>query len=108
MATPLGIPAKLNMQDLGTVPGSGNCTSGASAINDLGQVIGSPAFVWTKASGMQDLNRLISPNSGWVLQIATSINLWGQITGVGTINGKSHAFLLTPRNSFEGSGEAER
>jgi hypothetical protein len=45
---------------------------------------------------MRDLNSLIPSNSGWSLTIATSINVRGQITGQGTINGEQHGFLLTP------------
>ena len=46
---------------------------------------------------LQDLNTLISSTSGWVLNSATGINIWGQIVGSGTLNGQSHGFLLTPR-----------
>ncbi len=45
---------------------------------------------------MTDLNTLIPPNSGWILTEARGINDAGQITGTGTINGETHAFLLTP------------
>jgi probable HAF family extracellular repeat protein len=94
--------SKTGMQDLGTLGGS---CSYAEGINDLGQIVGASnttdhggntAFIWTKDRGMQDLNTLIPANSGWVLFTATSINLRGQITGVGTIDNESHAFLLTP------------
>jgi hypothetical protein len=60
------------------------------------EVTGRP-FVWSERSGMQDLNTLISPSSGWVLNSATGINIWGQIVGSGTLNGQSHGFLLTPK-----------
>jgi probable HAF family extracellular repeat protein len=102
------------IQDLGTL--SGDTSSMAYAVNLFGQVIGSSGdtlnwdseahmctlagrpFVWTQLSGMQDLNRLIRGNSGWVLNSATAINILGQIVGSGTRNGKTHGFLLTPRN----------
>jgi hypothetical protein len=49
---------------------------------------------------MQDLNLLISKNSGWILTQANALNVVGQITGSGPvlINGNytNHAFLLTP------------
>lgn len=45
---------------------------------------------------MQNLNNLIPKDSGWQLVLPTAINNRGQITGQGTINGQSHAFLLTP------------
>jgi probable HAF family extracellular repeat protein len=73
--------------------------SSAFAINDGGQVVGwsgGAAFLWTQAQGIQDLNTLISSGSGWDLQMATAINVKGQITGVGFLNGQQHAFVLTP------------
>jgi hypothetical protein len=106
--------------DLGTLPG--DTLSSASNINLVGQVIGSSGntlvfqwafgepgrgespiaivgrpFIWFKSSGMRDLNTLISPMSGWVLNSATGINIWGQIVGSGTLDGEPHGFLLTPR-----------
>jgi probable HAF family extracellular repeat protein len=46
---------------------------------------------------MTDLNALISPSSGWTLQIATAINDSGQIVGHGLNSaGQQDAFLLTP------------
>jgi probable HAF family extracellular repeat protein len=115
------------MTDLGTLPG--DSVSMALKINLFGQVIGSsgntivsvqpegnPAiefvgplqvtghpFIWTESSGMQDLNTLIRANSGWVLNSVADINVWGQIVGSGTLNGKQHGFLLTPRDPFSRS-----
>lgn len=43
---------------------------------------------------MVDLNSLIDPNSGWILQDATAINDNGQIAGFGLFNGQTRAFLL--------------
>ena len=101
------------IRDLGTLPG--DTLSAASNINFFGQVIGSSGntascdfgvspyqvfgrpFIWTRRRGMQDLNTLISANSGWVLNSATGINIWGQIVGSGTLNGQVHGFLLTPK-----------
>ena len=102
------------IRDLGTLPG--DSFSAALKINLFGVVIGasgntivqeglSPSFpevigrpfIWSKGSGMLDLNTLISASSGWVLNSATGINIWGQIVGTGTLNGESHGFLLTPR-----------
>jgi probable HAF family extracellular repeat protein len=105
------------ISDLGTLPGDTSST--AWKINFFGLVIGSSGdtpyvdngffgpgtpfevigrpFIWSQRSGMQDLNTLISANSGWVLQSATGINIWGQIVGSGTLNGQSHGFLLTPK-----------
>jgi probable HAF family extracellular repeat protein len=42
------------------------------------------------------LNDEIAAGSGWVLNSAEDINNNGQITGTGMINGRQHAFLLTP------------
>lgn len=76
--------------------------SSASAINEQGWVVGSSltmndgnhAFLYTDGS-MLDLNSLLLPNSGWVLTDAQDINESGQIVGTGTINGQTHAYLLT-------------
>jgi probable HAF family extracellular repeat protein len=107
------------MRDLGTLPGG--IWSTAYAVNDRGYVVGSAdsatsrnhgfvlrknggassnsshAFIWTERRGMRDLNDLIvRRHSGWVLQSAQGINLFGQIVGWGTYKGNTHAFLLTP------------
>jgi probable HAF family extracellular repeat protein len=106
------------IRDLGTLPGDTN--SLAAKINFFGQVIGSSGnafdsfgyeppslvvtghpFIWTKFSGMQDLNRLIPAKSGWILNTATDINVWGQIVGHGTRNGQTRGYLLTPTNPFQ-------
>jgi probable HAF family extracellular repeat protein len=72
------------------------------SVNGQGVVVGltsspvdSRAFRWSSA-GMYDLNDLIDPNSGWTLAEAHGINDQGQIVGTGTVNGSTHAFLLTP------------
>jgi probable HAF family extracellular repeat protein len=83
---------------LGTL---GGATSVADGINNNGQVVGGAdtpngpsAFVWDSINGMQDLNTLLPSGSGWRLTAARAINDNGQIAGVGTINGATHAFLL--------------
>jgi probable HAF family extracellular repeat protein len=86
-------------EDLGVLPGE--TTSTANKINWFGQVIGlsgSRPFLWTKDKGMKDLNDLIARHSGWTLNTATGINVWGQIVGQGTLKGQPHGFLLTPRD----------
>jgi len=83
-------------QNLGVLSGG---WSTAFAINDNTQVVGwsgGAAFIWTQAQGMQDLNKLIPSGSGWSLNMATAINVRGEITGEGSFNGNQHAFLLTP------------
>jgi probable HAF family extracellular repeat protein len=109
-----------SIRDLGTLPGDAD--SVATKINVFGQVIGSSGntvvvnseglpwdsdpplyqvsgrpFIWSQRSGMRDLNSLIASNSGWVLNSASDINIWGQIVGSGTHNGRPRGFLLTPR-----------
>lgn len=111
------------VNDLGTL--AGDTDSAASKINLFGLAIGSSGntvvvstigdgnprdegplevigrpFIWSAKSGMQDLNTLIRPNSRWVLNTATDINVWGQIVGSGTLNGQPHGFLLTPQLFF--------
>jgi probable HAF family extracellular repeat protein len=88
---------------------SGGQNTDATDINNVGTVVGfrtisypptqGEAFVYTKATGMQNLIDLIPPNSGWTsLSYATSINDRGQILGVGTQGGSFPltVFLLTP------------
>jgi hypothetical protein len=56
------------------------------------------AFLWN-GSQMLDLNNLIDPNSGWVLEEAYGINNMGQIAGIGTHNGLQRSFILTPNST---------
>lgn len=49
---------------------------------------------------MTDLNTLLDGSgAGWTLNWANDINDLGQIVGIGTIGGQTHAFLLTPEPS---------
>jgi probable HAF family extracellular repeat protein len=98
--------------DVGTLPGYQN--SIASAINNLGQVVGYAwlpvdwlpkdetnqfrrAYVYDHRTGvMTNLNDLIPPESEWYLVDAFAINDVGQIVGRGMIGGEMHAFVLTP------------
>lgn len=81
----------------------------ALGINAAGDVVGwgrptltstafPSAFLFTDGGGMVDLNTLIDPNSGWVLQGAGGINDTGQISAWGSnnITGARHALRLTP------------
>jgi probable HAF family extracellular repeat protein len=76
-----------------------------SDINDAGQIVGNfyadasntmrRALLY-QDGGMTDLNELIEPGAGWVLEDAIAINEHGQIAGTGMIDGDRRAFLLTP------------
>jgi uncharacterized membrane protein len=84
----------------GHQPGDGR------AINNADEVVGAfgpyfdadHAFRWSEKDGFQDLNELISANSGWTLQVATGINDLGEIVGFGSHRGENAAgFLLIPQ-----------
>jgi probable HAF family extracellular repeat protein len=84
------------LRDLGTLGGS----SYAYGLNANGDVVGysqtsngAHAFAFENGA-MFDLNALIDPRSGWVLEQAYGINGSGQITGAGLLNGVEHAFRL--------------
>jgi probable HAF family extracellular repeat protein len=89
------------MTNIGTLGGD----SIARAINNNGDVVGQSyttmnntnvhAFIYSNGV-IQDLNTLLPVGSGWTLLFATDINDYGQIVGVGTINGESHGFLMSP------------
>ena len=85
------------MTSLGTLPGSRD--SEAYGIDDSGTIVGrsdGKAVAWQEGK-IRDLNAFIPAGSGWVLQEARAINRKGQIVGIGTLAGKPHSFLLTPR-----------
>jgi probable HAF family extracellular repeat protein len=85
--------------NLGTL---GGARSEARGVNNLGVVVGwsdtasgEHAFIYDTATGMRDLNSMISPTSGWTLEAGTAINDAGQIAGTGRLNGLKQVFLLT-------------
>lgn len=106
------------MQSLGSLGGA--AYTEALGINNSGQVVGTSetslgarAFLWTKASGMQDLNSLIPVTQDVLLAQAVHINNRGQILALGSIHhdltrdreadledemhaGPVHVFLITP------------
>jgi probable HAF family extracellular repeat protein len=85
--------------DLGTLGGT---DSRGLDINTEGWVVGMAhiagdekhAFLYDGVK-VHDLNDLIAPGSGWVLNEARGINDTRQITGTGIFEGNSRAFLLT-------------
>jgi probable HAF family extracellular repeat protein len=78
----------------------------AMGINTSGDVVGTRgqsqkrAVRYTDAAGLQDLNTLIDPSSGWVLLGANDINDAGQIVGYGfnNLTGQTHGVRLWPRS----------
>ncbi|MGI8924074.1 MAG: hypothetical protein ACR2HJ_08575 [Fimbriimonadales bacterium] len=85
------------------LPGIGGEGSGASAIDERGQIVGyardtNPtrhAVIWRNLE-VTNLNNEIPPGIGWLLKSATGINESGLIVGSGTLDGAPAAFLLTP------------
>lgn len=95
------------MSDLGTLGGDYR-RSVAYAINNSGQIVGRSfipgvgndrAVMWENTV-IIDINTLLPPNSGWVLESANGINDQGDIVGSGQINGETHAFLLTSSSNY--------
>ena len=54
------------------------------------------AFIYYKGR-LVSLTSLIANNPGWTLEQPMGINASGQICGIGSLNGATHAFLLTPK-----------
>jgi probable HAF family extracellular repeat protein len=77
---------------------AGAYLSGINASNQIVGSNGSVAFLWTPSGHMQTLDSLVPPDSGWAFSEAVAINRAGQIAATGTINGATHAALLTPVN----------
>ena len=80
-------PGGLAIQDLGALPGGTD--SRARDVNNRGEVVGrstsatgSRAFIWTAASGMRDLNTLVTV-PGLVMTDALSVNKRGDILVMG-------------------------
>jgi len=102
--------AGAGMRDLGILPEGSELQYYAAGINEHGYVVGSSrtpvlgggnhAFLWTEAGGMQDLDTLIDPldqlRTVTTLLGASDMNNAGQIVSYGLINGKQHAYLLSP------------
>ncbi|APW63743.1 hypothetical protein [Paludisphaera borealis] len=67
------------------------------ALNNLGQVVGND-FLYD-GSTIRKLTELLPPTSGWSGLHPTDINDSGWIVGQGMIDGKLHAFLMTPEDA---------
>lgn len=88
------------MKEIGT---AGGIYSAGFALNDRDEVVGMTsrpdgqyvAFLW-RTGVLTDLNTLLPPESGWLLQRAWDIDENGVIVGEGTLNGESRAFVLVP------------
>ncbi|RUT07575.1 hypothetical protein DSM106972_018350 [Dulcicalothrix desertica PCC 7102] len=96
------------VRDLGVlgISNNGDSFSSAYGINNKSQVvgtsttnIGTSGFIWSD-SVITDLQSLINPSSGWVIQDAWAINDNGYIVGNGVFNGLERAFLLAPSKNF--------
>ena len=94
------------MIDLGTLAGG---VSEAYGVNNKGQIVGHSggrAFIWESGSGMMELNDLIDPASGWLLQEADAINDNGWIAAyayhLNLPDGlAAHTVLLVPDTKME-------
>jgi len=97
------LAATHKITDLGTLGGD---TSGATVVNDEGQVVGESAttgdhyphaFFWTQKGGMVDLGTL-----GGTTSRATDVNDEGQVVGESATTGDrySHAFLWTQKGGM--------
>jgi probable HAF family extracellular repeat protein len=98
------------MTDLGIL--SGDCYSGAYAINSSGQIVGdsfscdfvTTPFLWENGQ-MINLQAFVPQTSGFMLAEPSSINDRGEIVGYGFLsNGDENAFLLIPCAQDETEG----
>lgn len=84
------------------LPAAGQNSIVGSGINTQGWIVGSfnappRAFAYVNGRAI-DLNSLLPAGCTWTLTGATDINDTGDIVGVGTLNGVTHGFLLTPQS----------
>ena len=79
-------PISVSQNDLGTFGGP---NSSANSLTDAGHIVGgadtsqggTDAYLFDTVRGLQDLNGLITPNSGWILIEEQGISRSGQIVG---------------------------
>ncbi len=96
-----------SIADLGLLSGGSNSfafglNNSNSVVGTASSVSGTHAFLW-QGGFINDLNDLINPSSGWELREAWGINDSGQIVGWGVVEGRDHAFLLTPTVASTGA-----
>ncbi len=82
--------------DLGTLDGSTSVGYAVNASSWVAGTSGGRAFLWRAGGPLIDLNTLISPASGWVLEQAWAITDSGLIAGAGTKDGWPRGFILSP------------
>jgi len=87
--------------DLGVL--AGDTSSLARNVNNAGTIVGysngtggNRGFVWTAASGMVDLNSVLTNGTGWTVTYGFDVNNNDWIVGQAVLNGVTHAVLLTP------------
>jgi probable HAF family extracellular repeat protein len=99
------------LQDLGSLGGLDTDYGTATAVNRWGTIVGASqttsglahGFVWSRQTGMRDLNDLVDPSSELppqaVLGLAAGINDFGSIAIIGFVPGElsQRAFLLVPQ-----------
>jgi probable HAF family extracellular repeat protein len=104
--------------NLGSLNDDSDICSLAFGSNSKGQIVGnsisdcnvapSHPFLWENGGPMVDMNSLIPPGSGLVLNEGVYVNEKGEIAGVATLdNGDVHAFLLIPREGDDHEAESE-
>ena len=71
-------------------------SSRAEDINNLGQIVGAPSFLYDPVEGMVNLDDRLPFGSGWVWLWPRAINDAGQIAGWGYHDGLARGFLMTP------------
>ena len=85
------------MSDIPLLPGASTLLP--RDINNAGQIVGGSGgrgFLYDDGV-IVDLNTLLdSTGAGWTLGMATGINEYGHICGMGTFNGEARGYLLTP------------
>jgi probable HAF family extracellular repeat protein len=90
------------------LPSLGGLKASAMAINNDGTIAGwsndtqgrTRAVIWRNGQ-IVDLNDLIPPDSGWVLESARGIGARDAVVGIGRLNGVPRGFFLKPPLDIE-------